>query len=311
MKLVSKEIDKAIAGDLRAQLYYQMILVRAFEERILELFTEGQLFGTTHCCIGQEASAVAVINHLRDDDIIVSNHRCHGHYLVRTADVQGLIAEMMGKAGGVCGGRGGSQHLCKGNFYTNGVQGSIVPIAAGMALAEKKKGTDAIVILFIGDGTLGQGTVYETFNMISLWQVPILIVIENNSYAQTTPLALNFAGSFLGRPKAFGISASESESKDAVELYHKFAQLIKMVRNHSCPHVQVIHTYRFCPHSKGDDYRPKKEIESWKKKDALKRLGKQIPADCRLRLEKQAHQKIEQAVSKAKNMSFPTLGQGN
>jgi TPP-dependent pyruvate/acetoin dehydrogenase alpha subunit len=284
-----------------------MVLIRFFEERTLELFTQGKLFGTTHCCIGQEATAVAIINHLRDEDVVVSNHRCHGHYLVRTGDVQGLMAELMGKSGGVCGGRGGSQHLCKDNFYTNGVQGSIVPIAAGMALAEKIKGTGAITVLFIGDGTLGQGTVYETFNMISLWQVPILVVIENNFYAQTTPTSLNLAGSFTGRPKAFGISTSESEAENIVELYEKSAQIIESVRSQTSPFVQIIHTYRFCPHSKGDDYRPKQEIESWQRKDPLKRLEKQIPVKYKSRLEEQARQRIEQAVVQAGNMPFPSL----
>lgn len=307
MKLISKETEQVIVGDLTAQLYYQMILIRIFEEQVLELFTQGQLFGTTHCCIGQEAIAVSVINHLRDDDIVVSNHRCHGHYLVRTGDVQGLMAELMGKTGGVCGGRGGSQHLCNGNFYTNGVQGSTVPIAAGMALAEKKKGTDAITVLFIGDGTLGQGAVYETFNMISLLQIPILVVVENNFYAQTTPLKLNFAGSFSDRPKAFGIPADETEVEDAIKLYKKFAQIVEKVRSQASPFVQIIHTYRFCPHSKGDDYRPKQEIESWQAKDPLKSLERQISVECTSRLEKQARQRINEAVLQAKDMPFPTL----
>ncbi len=307
MKLISKEVEQIIAGDLKAKLYYQMALIRLFEEQTMEFFTQGQLFGTTHCCIGQEATAVAVINHLRGDDIIVSNHRCHGHYLVRTGDVRGLMAELMGKTGGVCGGRGGSQHLCRDNFYTNGVQGSIVPIAAGMALAEKIKGTGAITVLFIGDGTLGQGTVYETFNMVSLWQIPVLIVIENNFYAQTTPLSLNFAGSFSDRPKAFGISVGEIETKDVIELYEKFAQIVEKVRSQTSPFVQVIHTYRFCPHSKGDDYRPKQEIESWQKKDPLRKLEKQIPVQYKLKLERQARQRIDQAVFQAKNMPFPVL----
>jgi TPP-dependent pyruvate/acetoin dehydrogenase alpha subunit len=127
--------------------YYQMVLIRKFEERMLDLFSKGELFGTTHAYIGQEAGAVAVMNNLAKQDIVFSNHRCHGHYLARTGDVEGLMAELMGKEGGICGGRGGSQHLCKDNFYTNGVQGSIVPVAAGMAYAEKIKKTDAITAL--------------------------------------------------------------------------------------------------------------------------------------------------------------------
>ncbi len=311
MKLISKEIKKTVSDELREKLHYQMILIRLFEEQVLELFSQGLLFGTTHCCIGQEANAVAVIGNLREDDIIVSNHRCHGHYLARTEDVQGLMAELMGRSGGVCSGRGGSQHLCKGNFYTNGVQGNMVPVAAGMALAEKKKGTDSIVVLFIGDGTFGQGVVYETLNMISLWQLPILIVVENNRYAQTTPITMNFAGTFSGRAEAFGLASGEIEADDVIRLKNRFADIIKTVRKQNCPHIEVIHTYRFCSHSKGDDYRPREEIKFWREKDPLKKLEKQMPVELQLKLREQAKVKIEQAVTKAENMPFANLNENS
>lgn len=292
---------------LREQFYYQIYLVRCFEERIFELFAKGELFGTTHGYIGQEANAVAVINHLQEKDIIVSNHRCHGHFLVRTGDVEGLMAEMMGKEGGVCGGRGGSQHLCSKNFYTNGVQGSTVPIAAGMAYAEKLKKAGAFAVLFIGDGTLGEGTVYETFNMLSLWKVPLLVVVENNRYAQTTPLSLNFAGSFLDRAKAFDISAGDFESNDAEELYQHFGPLVRMVREKTCPHVEIIHTYRLCGHSKGDDYRPKDEVEFWRSKDPLTIMGKRLSQERRKDLERSVDDRISQAEKLVREMAFSSL----
>src|SRR3954447_15860983 len=125
-------------------LYERMLVIRRFEETVLEMFSAGELVGTTHAYIGQEAGAVGIIAHLDPArDVVFSNHRCHGHYIAFTDDVEGLFAEVMGRADGVCGGKGGSQHLCRGNFYSNGVQGSIVPVAAGMALAEKVKGTGA------------------------------------------------------------------------------------------------------------------------------------------------------------------------
>lgn len=286
-----------------------MVLIRFFEERVLELFGRGRLFGTTHCCIGQEAGAVAVMDNLQENDIIVSNHRCHGHYLARTEDVPGLMAELMGKSGGVCSGRGGSQHLCNGNFYTNGVQGNMVPVAAGMALAEKKKGTDSIVALFIGDGTFGQGVVYETFNMISLWRLPVLVIVENNLYAQTTPITVNFAGSFSGRAKAFGLSAGESQADDVISLRRRFIEVVRAVRLRSCPHVEVIHTYRFCSHSKGDDFRSQREIEFWRQRDPLKKLEEQIPPGLQLKLKEKANEKIEQAIAEAENMAFANLNE--
>src|SRR6185503_13815835 len=139
-----------------ATFYERMFFIRRFEETLLDLFSLGKLVGTTHTYIGQEANATGLIDHLDPEvDTIFSNHRCHGHYLAFTDDAFGLLCEVMGKAPGVCGGKGGSQHLCKGNFYSNGVLGSIVPVATGIGLAEKRKGTGAVSTVFLGDGTLG------------------------------------------------------------------------------------------------------------------------------------------------------------
>src|SRR5262249_5406730 len=139
------------------------------EQRLLDLFAQGKLFGTVHTCIGQEWVGVAVAEALAEGDVVFTNHRGHGHYLARTDDVDGLVAEVMGKQSGVCGGRGGSQHLCGGGVYSNGIQGGIVPVAAGMALAHKLRGTGRVAVVFIGDGTLGEGAVYETLNIASRW----------------------------------------------------------------------------------------------------------------------------------------------
>ncbi len=293
----------------RERLYYQMLLIRLFEERVFDLFSKGELFGTTHGYIGQEANATAVLNHLSQRDIVVSNHRCHGHYLVRTGDAVGLLAELMGKEGGVCGGRGGSQHLCntRFNFFTNGVLGSTLPVAAGMAYAERMKGEDAISVLFMGDGAFGEGVVYETFNMISLWQVPILIVVEDNLYAQTTPLHLNFAGSFIQRAKAFDLSCGEIESNDVEKLFTHFEPLVQMVREKGCPHVEITHTYRLCGHSKGDDFRDPTEIETWRAVDPLKIQGERISARRRSELERLVRGEIDEAERLARKMPFPTF----
>src|SRR3989337_2518710 len=189
-----------------ATFYERMYFIRRFEETLLDLFGQGKLVGTTHTYIGQEADAVGVISHLDPErDVVFSNHRCHGHYLAFADDPFGLMCEVMGKGPGVCGGKGGSQHLCRGNFYSNGVLGSIVPVATGIALAEKKKGSGAVSTVFLGDGTLGEGVSYESLNMASLWRLPVLFVVENNRYAQTTPIALNLAGEIAPRFRAFGI----------------------------------------------------------------------------------------------------------
>jgi len=177
------------------ELWRRVLLIRRFEELLLRMFESGDIVGTTHCCIGQEANAVGVASCLRADDFVVSNHRCHGHYLARTGDVEGLLAEMMGRSAGAVGGRGGSQHLHVENFISNGILGGGTPIAVGTALAHKLEKTGAVTVCFIGDGTFGEGVLYEALNLASLWRLPVLFVVENNRYSQSTPIEKNLAGS--------------------------------------------------------------------------------------------------------------------
>jgi TPP-dependent pyruvate/acetoin dehydrogenase alpha subunit len=291
---------------VRERLYAQMVLIRRFEERILDLFAAGELFGTTHCYIGQEANAVGVINHLQQADIIFSSHRCHGHFLARTGKADLLMAELMGRAPGLVGGRGGSQHICYENFYSNGVQGGIVPTATGMALAEKMKGTGAIAAVFMGDGTLGEGLVYEAFNLASLWSAPILFVLENNRWSQSTPVEKQLAGSMLARGRAFGIDSGEIESTDAEELYNHFGPIVSKVRQEQRPHLEVIHTYRLCHHSKSDDMRPAEEIEHYRQNEPLPKLRSRLQHEVAERLEDEARAKVEQAVTWARQQPFPS-----
>ena len=284
-----------------------MLLIRRFEERVLELFKAGVLFGTTHTYIGQEATAVSVMNRLGDSDLVISNHRCHGHYITRTGDITGLLAEIMGKEGGPCLGRGGSQHLCKDGFFTNGVLGNMFPTAAGMAYGEKLKGHGNIAVAFIGDGTFGQGVIYETMNLISLWNVPLLTVVENNRYAQSTPLKNNFSGNFTTRVNGFDISVGEVESNDVEELYNKFHDIVGEVRSTGMPHVEVIHTYRLGPHSTTEYGRSKEEIAAWKEKDPLKIIKKRLDKDKISAIEKIVKEKLEDAERIVKGFSLATL----
>lgn len=242
------------------RLYRRMRFIRRFEETLLGLFEEGVLNGTTHACIGQEADAVGVIEHVREGDHIFSNHRCHGHYLARTGDALGLLAEIMGKEAGVCAGIGGSQHICAPGFMSNGVQGGIVPTAAGIALAMKLRKSKNVSVVFIGDGTLGEGAVYETLNIAALWDLPLLIVLEDNEWAQSTPVELNTAGSMRARFEAFGIPVSEAKTTDVAEVDMLARNEIELVRETGKPRVLLVHTYRLCHHSKSDDHRPEQEV---------------------------------------------------
>lgn len=287
--------------ELTAQEYYRrLLLIRRFEERLLELFSRGELSGTTHCYIGQEAIAVGVISNLLEQDVIFSSHRCHGHYLARTENAVGLFAEIMGKPNGICGGRGGSQHLCDRNFYTNGVQGSFSPITVGIAFGEKRKRSAAVVVAFLGDGTLGEGAAYEAFNMASLYGVPLLFVVENNLYAQTTSISDNLAGSITARFEAFGIETSETSSQDVVEIATIARQVIDRVRESQRPAALVCNTYRFCAHSKGDDFRGEEELATYREADPLKIAAARVPANERSEIEAGIHGKLHAAEQEAR-----------
>ena len=170
------------------------LTIRFTEERLLELFGEGRLSGTIHTCIGQEFVGVSVSRCLNEKDYVFSNHRCHGHFIARYNNLEGLIAEIMGRVTGVCSGIGGSQHLQQDRFFSNGIQGGIVPVAAGLAMAQKRDATRGITVVFVGDGTLGAGVLYEAMNLASKWELPLLMVLENNFYAQSTHQSQTIAG---------------------------------------------------------------------------------------------------------------------
>jgi TPP-dependent pyruvate/acetoin dehydrogenase alpha subunit len=281
-------------------LYEQIYTIRRFEETLLDLFSQGKLVGTTHTCIGQEADAAGVVGRLdRARDVVFSNHRCHGHYLAFTGDLYGLLCEVMGKADGVCGGKGGSQHLCRGNFYSNGVLGSTVPVATGVALAERELGTGAVVCLFVGDGALGQGVVYESLNIASLWKLPLLVVVENNLYAQTTPIELGLAGDIIDRARAFGIEAKRLESTDVLEIWREAGQAVEQVRESGAPFFLELDTYRFSPHSKGDDHRDEAEIEERRRLDPLVVAGERLEADVREAIEERCDRRLAEALETA------------
>ena len=255
--------------EINYRLYKQMFLIRRFEEHLLKEFSSGKLVGTTHAYIGQEANAAGIFDVLDKDDIVFSNHRCHGHYLAYGGDPYLLAAEVMGKSTGLVGGRGGSQHIQLRNFYSNGIQGGIVPIATGMALAEKYIHSKRMAVVFLGDGTLGQGIVYESLNIASLWEIPILFVVENNRYAQTTPIESALAGNIRDRFKAFGIDTWECDTTDVLKIRDVAENAVNFVRSSMKPVGLILHTYRFSAHSKGDDFRKPEEIASFLEKDPI------------------------------------------
>ncbi len=280
---------------LADRLISKAILCREVEEKLLQLFSQGKLNGTVHTCIGQEFSAAVLSEVIRPEDSVFSNHRCHGHYLSITGDIKGLIGEIMGKPSGICGGIGGSQHLYNNNFYSNGIQGGIVPVAAGLALARKVRGQGDISVCMIGDGTLGEGAVYETFNLAAKWRLPLMVILENNGYAQSTSQEETLSGDILNRAAAFGIKTMQGNTWDYMGLFEILKDASEHCRTESEPVFVQVDTFRLKAHSKGDDDRPKELIQAYLERDPLHQiLANHLPAR---EVQASIRSKIEQIVS--------------
>lgn len=249
--------------------YRQLCTIRRFEQRLLDDFAHGRYRGTTHTSLGQEAVAVGVMAALAPADRVVSNHRCHGHYIARTGDLAGLVAEIAGRPDGISQGIGGSQHIQKAGFCSSGVLGGMVPHAVGLAAAARARGSDAIAVCFLGDGMLGEGIVYEAFNLAALWPAPVLFVIEANGIAQSTPIARSLAGRIEDHPAAFAIPTECVDGNDVAAVLTVAARLAGQVRAGGRPTCLVARTYRLGPHSKGDDDRDLAELTQAGLRDPL------------------------------------------
>ncbi len=278
------------------------LLIRSVEERLLSLFAEGKLFGTVHTCIGQEFTGVAIAESLQQGDLMCSNHRGHGHFIAKTNRVEELIAEIMGRQNGVCGGRGGSQHICADGFYSNGIQGGMTAVGAGLALSLKLKEQPNIVVVFIGDGTLGEGLLYETFNIASKWNLPLMVVIENNLYAQSTSQTQTLAGDILARAEAFGIKTKHADTWNYAALIDTAKEAVEYVRQGN-PLFFRIDTYRLMAHSKGDDDRSSDEVEGYRLKDPLTRFQAEYPDKAAEMLDR-IKLRIDAAVQEADNAPY-------
>ena len=260
-------------------LYEQMYRIRCFEEAADNLYTRGLMPGIAHLYIGEEAVAVGVCSVLRDDDWITSTHRGHGHCLAKGADVDRMFAELLGRATGYCGGKGGSMHIADqdtGNLGANGIVGGSTAIVAGAGLSAKLRGTDEVAVAFFGDGALGQGQLYESMNMAALWKLPVLYVCENNQYGEYTPNDQTIAGEILDRARAFGIPAHEVDGQDIREVSRVAGSAVAAARRGDGPSFLQCSTYRYRGHHVGDvdrPYRTREEEQEWQTaRDPLRNL---------------------------------------
>jgi len=248
------------------------IMIRLVEQKLLELFSEGRINGTVHTCVGQELTGVFISKYLNPEDHIVSNHRGHGHYLSRFKDIHGLVSEVMGRATGCSGGVGGSQHMVNSNYLSNGIQGGMIPVAAGIALNFKKMNNKNISLSYIGDGTLGEGVIYETFNIAAKWELPLMVVMENNSYAQSTSIHQSFSGDLKKRIEGYGLKYYRTNTWDLENLDMVAQKAISFIRDESKPAFIEINTYRLNSHSKGDDNRSSDELSEFRSKDVISQV---------------------------------------
>jgi 2-oxoisovalerate dehydrogenase E1 component len=257
------DIDSVTATALR---------IRAFEQKVLDLFKEGQLSGTVHTCIGQEFCAAALHPHLRTGvDAFFATHRGHGHYLAHGGPADRLLAEMMGREGALCLGRGGTQNLLFTRFFSAGIQGGSAPIATGYAWALRQRGERGIAVAQIGDGTLGEGTLYEAFTFAAWLRAPVLFLLEYNGWAQSTDVSRTTPGDVLQRAAGFGLEADWRKDDDPVALSEHLGRVVGKVRG-GVPFLQVIETRRLMAHSKGDDNRPKELVARLWDEDPLTRV---------------------------------------
>jgi len=263
--------------DFYIEVYKKTLKIRFFEQTLLKLFSQGILTGTTHTSIGQEIIPVLTLLNISEDDHVISNHRCHAHFLSMYEKYDEFLNELIGNDTGICSGKAGSQHIHYKNFIANGILGNLLPVSAGIALSSKyQKNSKGIVHVFLGDGVFGQGVLYETLNFCSLKKLQCLFIIENNKIAQTTKISENLSGSIKKRFDSFDIDSKEFKLDDPYEIYEEVNKIKKFIIEKKKPFAIIMDTERLTAHSKGDDTRSSLEIENIKKKDPIKMLEKKI-----------------------------------
>jgi TPP-dependent pyruvate/acetoin dehydrogenase alpha subunit len=261
-----------------------MLRIRLFEERVRELYAAGRLPGFIHLSIGQEAVAAGAAAALRPDDYVFSTHRGHGHLIAKGGSLRGLLAELYGKATGVCRGKGGSMHLADvsvGYLGANGVLAAGCVLAPGAGLAIKHRRSGQVALAFFGDGAANRGPFHEGVNLAALWRLPVVFVCENNRWASSTAHALSTAGgSIAARAAGYGIPGAAVDGNDALAVYDAVWHAAEAARRGDGPSLIEAHTIRWVGHFEGDPqaYRGKDEVEEGRRNDPIARLERSLAA---------------------------------
>ena len=261
--------------------YKNMLLIRRFEEQCGRLYMEQKIKGFLHLYIGEEAIATGAISGLRDDDYIITHYRDHGHALARGLDLGAVMAELMGKATVCSGGKGGSMHLfdvSKGFMGGHAIVGAHLPIAVGLAFAIKQQKRDSVVLCFFGDGAVNQGEFHEAMNLSSVWNLPVLFVLENNLYGMGSHVSrTHAAGSDMYKiAESYNMGTLQVDGMDVIEVRHHVDKALEHLRKGEGPLFLEAKTYRFRGHSMADPsaYRESSEVVQWQEKDPIDNLAK-------------------------------------
>jgi pyruvate dehydrogenase E1 component alpha subunit len=256
---------------------YQMMLIRRFEERTGQLYTQGKVRGFLHLYTGQEACAVGAINTLGEQDKVITHYRDHGHALARGVDPGRIMAELFGRVDGVSGGRGGSMHLfdvSRGFLGGYAIVAAHLPLAVGLGLAAKMKGENIVIMCIFGDGSVGEGEFHEALNLATLWAVPVVFFCENNLYGMGVPFKQSLSTDIARLAEAYGMPAVTIDGMDVVEVYGETTKAVDHCRGGQGPFFVEAMTYRYRGHSMADPelYRLKAEVEQYRKRDAIEAL---------------------------------------
>jgi len=307
----------AIEKGKLTNMYEVMVRIRAFEERVRKEFAAGTIGGFVHLYAGQEATATGACANLKSDDYITSTHRGHGHLIAKGGKTDRMMAELYGKKTGYNKGKGGSMHIADmeiGILGANGIVGAGIPIAAGAALSAKMRGTDQVAICFLGDGATNTTRFHEGVNLAAIWDLPVVFVIENNQYAESTSIAdACKLPNLADRAVAYGIPGKTVDGNDVLAVYGAVGEAVLRARKGEGPTLVECKTWRWYGHFEGDaqTYKTKEEIEDWMKKDPIPRFRKQLiemgvftqqDAD---KIGQTMNEEIEKAVKFAKESPFP------
>jgi acetoin:2,6-dichlorophenolindophenol oxidoreductase subunit alpha len=262
--------------------YRSMATIRRFEDRVHDEFAGGKIPGFVHLYAGEEASAVGVCSQLGARDVIASTHRGHGHCIAKGCDVVSMMKEIYGRRDGLCGGKGGSMHiadLAKGMMGANGIVGGGPPLICGAALTAKYLKTGGVAVAFVGDGGSNQGTTLESYNLAKVWRLPVIFVVEDNGYAESTASAWSVGGSQIGRATGFGMPGIEVDGFDFFAVYDAAREAIERARDGGGPSLMHVRLSRYYGHFEGDamTYRAPGEVAKLREeKDSLKIFRKQV-----------------------------------